>query len=79
MKIVYNPVHGENAIELDRTNDFLSAAKLMGEFINTLDLPADQHNRLVELAVLQTLAAEQSGFYEGLKMGAEFGAAKADR
>lgn len=53
--------------------EFRAAAQALGDFMNTLNLPADKHNRLVELAIAQIDAAEESAFKQGFVLGVEYG------
>lgn len=49
------------------------AAQALGDFMNALNLPADKHNRLVELTVAQVGVAEESAFKQGFGLGLEYG------
>ena len=64
---------GDCYITIERTEAFFEKADALSKHINSLNLPADQHNKLIELAIEQTLAAERGGFDFGLKMGIEIG------
>ena len=55
------------------SKEFLEAAQVLGDFMNTLNLPADQHNRLVELTIAQVGAAEESAYKQGFGLGLEYG------
>lgn len=50
-----------------------AAAQVLGDFMNTLNLPADKHNRLVDLTVAQVLAAEESAWRQGFGLGLDYG------
>lgn len=52
---------------------FKAAAQALGDFMNTLNLPADMHNRLVDLTIAQVGAAEESAFKQGFGLGLEYG------
>lgn len=53
--------------------EFRAAAQVLGDFMNTLNLPADKHNRLVDLTVAQVLAAEKGAWRQGLELGLDYG------
>ena len=55
------------------SEEFKVAAQALGDFMNTLNLPADKHNRLVELTVAQVEAAEHSAYSQGFGLGLECG------
>ena len=55
------------------TEEFKVAAQALGDFMNALNLPADKHNRLVELTVAQVGVAEESAFKQGFGLGLEYG------
>lgn len=50
------------------SEEFKAAAQALGDFMNTLNLPADQHNQLIKLTIAQVGAAErlQSRLWLGL-------------
>lgn len=51
------------------SEEFKAAAQALGDFMNTLNLPADKHNRLVELTVAQVGVAEEGAFKQGFGLG----------
>lgn len=53
--------------------EFRAAAKVLGDFMNTLNLSADKHNRLVDLTIAQVLAAEESAWRQGFGLGLDYG------
>lgn len=55
------------------SEEFKAAAQALGDFMNTLNLPADKHNRLVELTVAQVAAAEHSAYSQGFGLGLGYG------
>lgn len=55
-------------IERD-SEEFKTAALALSDFMNTLNLPADQHNQLVALTVAQVDAAEHSAYLQGFGLG----------
>lgn len=62
------------AIHIKRDGaEFKAAAQALSDFINTLDLPADKHNQLVDLTIAQVGAAEESAFKQGFGLGLEYG------
>ena len=54
-------------LKIERGEEFLQAAKNLSDFMNVLNLPVEKHNRLVELTLAQTLAAERNAFFEGCR------------
>ena len=52
---------------------FKAAAQALGDFMNTLNLPADKHNKLVDLTIAQVDAAEESAFKQGFGLGLGYG------
>jgi len=54
-------------LKIERGEEFLQAAKNLSDFMNALNLPVEKHNRLVELTLSQTLAAERNAFFEGCR------------
>lgn len=49
------------------------ADQALGDFVNTLNLPTDKHNRLVELTIAQVDVAERSAFKQGFVLGRDYG------
>ena len=67
---------GDNdaAIHIKRdSEEFKAAAQALSDFMNTLNLPADKHNRLVDLTVAQVGIAEESAFKQGFGLGVDYG------
>lgn len=67
---------GDHEVEIQIRRDseeFKAAAKALSDFMNTLNLPADKHNRLVDLTVAQVEAAEHSAYEQGFMLGFECG------
>ncbi len=58
-------------IERD-SEEFKAAAKALGDFMNSLNLPADKHNRLVELTIAQVDAAEHGAYIQGVGLGLDY-------
>lgn len=65
-------------IEIERDESFLTAAQSLSDFMNSLPLSADQHNKLVELTIAQVIAAERCAFGQGLVIGREYGQYEAE-
>ncbi len=64
----------EAMIQISRdSEEFKVAAQALGDFMNSLNLPADKHNRLMELTVAQVDVAEESAFKQGVGLGLEYG------
>lgn len=62
----------EIAIRRD-SEEFLSAAHALSDFISALNLPADKNNQLVGLIIAQVGAAEENAFRQGLVLGRGYG------
>lgn len=60
-------------IEIPRSEDFAEKARVLGDFINQLDLPADKHNKLVDLIVDQVKGAEEEACKFGIDLGIKLG------
>lgn len=58
--------------------EFKAAAQALGDFMNTLNLPANEHNKLVALTIAQVDAAEESAFKQGFGLGLEYGRYEAE-
>ena len=69
--IFYRDVFGgrDAIITIRRTQKFLDTAQAVSDYLRGLDIPAEQNNKLVELMVAHTLAAEESGFLDGIRYG----------
>ena len=61
------------AIEVERTATFFMIARELSNYLNTLPLTAEAHNKLIELIIDQVQAAEAGAFTQGVKIGAEYG------
>lgn len=59
----------ESILERERTAEFLEAAKVLGDYVNALDLDAGKHNELVRLMLDQVTEAEKGAFAQGFKLG----------
>lgn len=60
-------------IQIERTEEFLEAAKKVSEYIHSLPLSHEQNDTLVQMLLDQTQAAERSAFRFGLDMGIKIG------
>lgn len=65
-------------LQIERGEEFLQAARELSDFIKDLNLPNEQNDKLVKLVVAQTLAAERNAFFEGGRIGLEFGRSEFD-
>lgn len=54
------------------SEEFKAAAQALGDFMNTLNLSADKHNRLVELTIAQVDAAEHGAYIQGVGLGLDY-------
>lgn len=66
-------VENECMLEIEHGKESIAAARELGDYMNALQLPAEQHNRLVELTIAQVLVAEKSAFGQGLELGFAYG------
>ena len=66
-----SPSVDDEAIDITkgRTEEFLTAAKDFSDYLKSLPLSHEQNDRLVELAIGQTLAAERGAFFFGAGVG----------
>lgn len=69
---------GERGImlEIERGPEFLTATKELSDYIAALPLTVEQNDELVRLTVAQTLEAERNAFFEGGRLGLEYGRAE---
>lgn len=63
----------DDYVRQTRTPEFISEAHKMSDLVNGLHMPPKDHNAFVDALTTQTLAAEASGFYAGMKMGTDLG------
>ena len=61
----------EMTIEIKRSSEFKKNAKKVGEHINSLNLQADDHNKLIDLIIEQVQEAEATAFIQGFKTGVD--------
>lgn len=76
--IFYQDIFGnEDAIiKIRRTKKFFDTAQRVSDYLRELDIPSDQNNKLVELMIAHTNAAEESGFIDGVGYGLMFADAR---
>ena len=55
-------------LEIERSEEFYKKAKELSDFVQSLPLSSSDNQKLIELMVNQTLAAEKSGFDFGVKL-----------
>lgn len=55
-------------IVIERTEDFYKSTNAVSEYLRILPLSTEQNNKLLNLMVEHTKAAERSGFVYGLKL-----------
>lgn len=73
---IFETAWGDQDVEIEIKHDgeeFKAAAQALSDFMNTLNLSADKHNRLVDLTVAQVLAAEESAWRQGFGLGLDYG------
>lgn len=64
----------EPAIVIERKSDeFMTAAHTLGDYLNTLPLTNVQHNTLIKFISDQVGAAERSAYMQGLGLGVKIG------
>ena len=56
------------AIEIPKNNAYLKSARIIGEKLNALNLPNQQHNSFVKDLVEHTEIARQEAFMSGFSM-----------
>ena len=59
-------------ILLERTEEFLKVARELSDFLHTLPLSTQDHNKLVDLIMQNVSAGEHGAFCQGFDMGREF-------
>lgn len=57
------------SVVAQRTPKFYEIGRELGDFINALDLPQPEHNRLVSLILDQVTEGEKAAFCQGYLMG----------
>lgn len=55
-------------LEIERSEEFYKKAKELSDLVQSLPLSSSDNQKLIELMVNQTLAAEKSGFDFGVKL-----------
>ena len=56
------------AVEIPKTDAYLKSARIIGEKVNALNLPNQQHNSFVKDLVEHTEIARQEAFMSGFSM-----------
>lgn len=59
-------------ILLERTEPFIKVARELNDFLHTLPLDNQEHNKLVDLIIQNVTAGEKGAFLQGFDMGIEF-------
>lgn len=72
-EIIQFPNLDDIAIEIERTDEFIKAAKDLGDYISLLPLNHEQNDELIRLMIEQVKIAEQGAFLQGFKMGFDLG------
>lgn len=62
----------ETAIAIERTGEFYSIARKLGDFIAALPIGREENDRLIALIIQQVQAGEQGAFNQGFRMGYDF-------
>ena len=57
------------AVEIPKTDAYLKSAQIIGEKLNALNLPNQQHNSFVKDLLEHTEIARQEAFLSGFSMG----------
>ena len=60
------------AIQIDRTEQMITAAHELSDYIAGLPLTVDQNNALVSMMIKQVQEAERGAFVQGFKWGMEY-------
>ena len=61
-----------SSIQIERTQEFLEAAKRLSNFISGLPLNKEQNDHLVYEMIKQIQLAERSAFMQGFEIGLEW-------
>lgn len=71
----WNALTGEEdvIIQIRRTEEFITTAQAVSDFLKDLPLTREQNDRLISLMVEHVRAAEQGGFRDGVRYGIVFG------
>lgn len=72
-EIIQFPNLDDIAIEIERTEEFIKAAKGLSDYIALLPLDHEQNDGLIRLMVEQVKTAEQGAYLQGFKMGLDLG------
>lgn len=59
---IYSINPQENFVEIERTREFIVTAGMVSDYLKSLPLTAEQNDKLVELMIKHTQAAERSGY-----------------
>lgn len=71
IQTIWGDEDAEIYISRDST-EFKAAARELSDFMNLLNLPADMHNKLVDLTVAQVCAAERNAYSQGFGLGLDY-------
>lgn len=63
--------HVKYVLELPASDKLVAKVKELSDFVQSLNLPLEQNDRLVELVLAQMRAIQTEAFSEGFKLGCE--------
>lgn len=66
-----NDVHGKYVLGIPASDKLVAKVKELSDFVQSLNLPLEQNDRLVELTLAQMRAIQTEAFSEGFKLGCE--------
>lgn len=71
--IINFPNIEDMAIEIQRNEEFVTAANKLSEYIALLSLTHEQNDELIKLMIEQVQVAERGAFLQGFQMGFDLG------
>ena len=71
-KVIEFPDIEDLQIQMERTEDFYKAARVLSDYLKPLPLSQSENDILVELIIRQVETAEQGAFIQGFHMGRDY-------
>ena len=71
-KVIEFPDIEDLQIQMERTEDFYKAARVLSDYLKPLPLSQSENDILVELIIRQVETAEQGAFVQGFHMGKDY-------
>ncbi len=66
-----NGVHGKYVLGIPASDKLVANVKELSDFVQSLNLPLEQNDRLVELILAQMRSIQTEAFSEGFELGCE--------